>query len=393
MTLEMESPRIVFADGDRNSVQVRLQIGNLVVSKATIIPRLMRIGRSVVRVDGIGGVETHEQYRHKGYARRVLTEAVNKMKSGDAALSILWGIPNFYHRFGFVSAIPAHIMSLDASVEHETIPDGWIVRPFRWEDVDSLARLHNEFIRNSVGPQLRGDSPPYSPAWNQLREEARHECKVLIDESSTIVAYAWACSSDVWWTDFLPRQDKNSLMLAEVVAADELAADVILGVCVDWAKSKGLSRIDVATPPTGNVAAAGMLLGARFTIQYHRCQEIMIRCLDPYRLLTQMEPELEYRWLHCKDQLDKFSLGIFTDEGNVTVFLDRDGAHIFEGIHDELDGRVFMAQHELARLSLGAYPPSAILSRLDRKLEDKTAEVLERIFPFTGAFVCPPDSL
>ncbi len=393
MSLEMESPRIVFAEEERSSTQVRLQIGDLVVSKATIIPRIMRIGRSVVRVDGIGGVETHEQYRHKGYARRVLTEAVSKMKSGDAALSILWGIPNFYHRFGFVSAIPTHIMSLDASVEHDAIPDGWSVRPFKWEDIGSLARLHNEFIRNSVGPQLRGDSPPYSPAWNQLREGSRHECKVLLDDSNTIVAYAWACSSDVWWTDFLPRQDKNSLMLAEVVAADELAADVILGVCMDWARSKNLPRIDVAIPPTGNVAAAGMLLGARFTIQYHRCEEIMIRCLDPYRLLTQMEPELEYRWLYCKDQPDKFNLGIFTDEGNVTVSLGRDGVHIFEEVHDELDGKVFMAQHELARLSLGAYPPSVILSRLDPKPKGKIAEVLEKIFPFTGAFVCPPDSL
>src|SRR5262249_10763087 len=78
------------------STRVDLMDGERSVSRLWVIPLTIRIGAATVRMDGIGGVGTEEDCRHRGYSRRVLEATVDWMRRGDAALSMLYGIPNFY---------------------------------------------------------------------------------------------------------------------------------------------------------------------------------------------------------------------------------------------------------------------------------------------------------
>lgn len=64
----------------------------------------MRIGRSRVRTGGIGAVATHGDYRKHGLMDRTARESIEAMRRAGYDMTILFGIRNFYHRFGYVRA-------------------------------------------------------------------------------------------------------------------------------------------------------------------------------------------------------------------------------------------------------------------------------------------------
>ncbi len=53
-------------------------------------------------------MHTQQKHRLKGYARRLLSDTVEYVTRRGYAVSMLFGIPDFYHRFGFLPAIPEH---------------------------------------------------------------------------------------------------------------------------------------------------------------------------------------------------------------------------------------------------------------------------------------------
>ena len=57
--------RIVYRS-EEGGTSVVLEFGGADVSRAAVIPRLMRVGEAVVRVDGNGGTETEAGYRGRG---------------------------------------------------------------------------------------------------------------------------------------------------------------------------------------------------------------------------------------------------------------------------------------------------------------------------------------
>src|SRR5213083_2629485 len=113
MTIEASSePRLAFRQERDGSTRVDLMLEDRSVSWLWIVPFTIRIGRAAVRMDGIGGVNTREGCRRRGYSRRVLEATVERMRQGDAALSMLYGIPHFYPKFGYATAGPEHFVTL-----------------------------------------------------------------------------------------------------------------------------------------------------------------------------------------------------------------------------------------------------------------------------------------
>ena len=79
-----------------------------IVGHVRIQPNVFKLGDARLWVAGIGDVATHLAHRKKGIARALMNEAVEFMEKEEFDISILFGIPNFYHRFGFAPIIPPH---------------------------------------------------------------------------------------------------------------------------------------------------------------------------------------------------------------------------------------------------------------------------------------------
>ena len=82
------------------------------VGRAEINDLTMRLAGAWVRMGGIANVVVQSQHRGKGYASRLMREAVSYMEREGYAVSILFGIPDFYHRFGYVPVTPEYNVSV-----------------------------------------------------------------------------------------------------------------------------------------------------------------------------------------------------------------------------------------------------------------------------------------
>jgi GNAT superfamily N-acetyltransferase len=408
----------VFADGSRivivnhpsGTSDVVLQLHGRQISRVVIVPMLMRIGAAVVRMDGIGGVSTEEEFRNRGYSRRVMETAVQQMRQGDAALSTLFGIEDFYQKFGYESTGPEYTVVLplaDAATPTRSLPHGWRFRPLIADDMPAVMRLYHANTRRATGALVRhdaGDDPSETErlagvnpdarkiglrAWNrlqgvavELREDA---CRVLVDERGRIAAYAWFGAN--WWMGVRRRDLPGAFHVAEGMARDAEAADNLLAACRTWA---GEARSDcdsvaLAIPPEGPAAAyeGGQMLGV-----YTRGGNFMGRVLDVGRLLRQLLPELAARVRSARLPFQG-CLTFRTDEGEVAIVIREDDVLVGGGASGGLV--VELPQTALARLCLGGFEPADVLARLPNRPNAEVEAVLRVLFPRRMPHIYPMD--
>ncbi|MEI8196741.1 MAG: GNAT family N-acetyltransferase [Phycisphaerae bacterium] len=78
--------------------------GDKIVTHFGIWDHQIRIGSALLRIGGVGAVATHSDYRHRGYMEQTAQASIEAMHQLGYDFSILFGINNFYHRFGYTRA-------------------------------------------------------------------------------------------------------------------------------------------------------------------------------------------------------------------------------------------------------------------------------------------------
>lgn len=129
-------------------------VGNVLVTHFGVWDYQMRIGSARVRVGGIGAVATHEGHRKRGYMVQTGRESIEAQRSHGYDMTMLFGIRNFYHRFGYVRAWSdsSWVLGTDhlpeglPSVEPEEYSGGWD---------DEFAELYNVQNSNATGTAVR----------------------------------------------------------------------------------------------------------------------------------------------------------------------------------------------------------------------------------------------
>jgi GNAT acetyltransferase-like protein len=386
------------------------------ISRTVIIPMFMRIGDAVVRMDGIGGVETDEAFRNRGYMRKVMETCVEIMISGDGAISTLFGIQDFYPKFGYATAGPEPTVALplpENPSEISPIPSGWKFRPLIPGDMPAVMRIYHETTRRATGALRRheeADEPDWVKsfartslpatkigirAWDKMRRvfspDTKDSCKVLVDPAGEIVAYAWEGMVENWWMFVRRDEFPNSFHLAEAMAMSPMAADVLISACCSWAMEAkpGADRVDLAIPPEGYVASAAFYEGGIVLEVNVRRGDFMCRTLNPARLIEQMQPEFTARIQAsrvnvCGDIIFR------TDMGDVAMDVTDEGVDTHRGM-TSTDLTIEVPQDTLARLCLGAFETRDLLERLPNPPDRRTCDLMEVLFPRRHPHIYPLD--
>lgn len=363
------------------TTRVSLMLDGRAVSRALIIPLTIHIGTATVRMDGIGGVETEAEHRKRGYSRRVLESALRQMHEGDAVLSTLYGISDYYLKFGYLSVGPEHTIRLEETPPGYSLPQGWKTRALESRDLPDVRRIYELQTRQSVGAVARSEK---ARIWSELaHSEDRDAGRVVEDSEGNVVAYALR-GAQHWWMESWQRETPESFLLAEVFATGPVAADAVLYACRAWAAETGepSPTVEVAGPPEGPVPASAMLQGSQFTKRYTRAGEFMGRTLGPARLLAALKPELDVR-IRSSATTFAGTLCIKTDEGDVLLAISSDEIQVLDSgpVLDEHLLVVHLPQAELARLVFGGYPPKEVLARLPHPPDEAALDVISALFP------------
>jgi GNAT superfamily N-acetyltransferase len=408
-----DGSRIVTVNHPGGTSDLLLLLDGRQVSRVVIVPMLMRIGAAVVRMDGIGGVSTEEEFRNRGYSRRVMETAVEQMRRGDAALSTLFGIEDFYQKFGYETTGPEYTVVLplaEATAPTRSLPRGWRFRPLTPGDMPAVMRLYHANTRRATGALVRhdaGDDPSQTErladlnpdarkiglrAWNRLQgvavEPGDDACRVLVDQSGRIGAYAWFGAN--WWMGVRRRDLPGAFHIAEGMARDAEVADTLLVACRTWAEEAGSDGdgIALAIPPEGPVAMAAAYEGGQMLGVYTRGGNFMGRVLDLGRLLRLLQPELAARVRSARLPFQG-RLNFRTDEDEAAIVIRDDDVQV--------DGRasggvvVELPQTALARLCLGGFDPADVLARLPNRPNAEVEALLRVLFPRRMPHIYPMD--
>jgi hypothetical protein len=335
------------------------------------------------------------------------------MRRGDAALSTLFGIEDFYQKFGYETTGPEYTVVLplaEATAPTRSLPRGWRFRPLTPGDMPAVMRLYHANTRRATGALVRhdaGDDPSETErladlnpdarkiglrAWNRLQgiavEPGEDACRVLVDQSGRIGAYAWFGAN--WWMGVRRRDLPGAFHIAEGMARDAEVADTLLVACRTWAEEAGSDGdgIALAIPPEGPVAMAAAYEGGQMLGVYTRGGNFMGRVLDLGRLLRLLQPELAARVRSARLPFQG-RLNFRTDEDEAAIVIRDDDVQV--------DGRasgglvVELPQTALARLCLGGFDPADVLARLPNRPNAEVEAVLRALFPRRMPHIYPMD--
>ena len=159
------------------------------IAHIRICDRRMRLGAARVRVGGIGDVCTHPFHRKHGLMRRLFDHVLDFLREERYDLSILWGTPRFYDKFGFIVALSDGTMdkSRDQAARFEAVYRG---RRAKRADAPAVRRLFEADLALRDGAMERPNGLWFRRA---LREKT---LRVLEDDRGRLRAYYQAAAEN-----------------------------------------------------------------------------------------------------------------------------------------------------------------------------------------------------
>jgi len=114
----------------------------------------MRIGTARVRTGGVGAVATHGDYRKRGLMAGLMDAAIEAMRHSGYEMSLLFGIQDFYEKFGYVCAWASMTYVVDAA-DMPTERPGGRLQKFSLGARGDLDALYNRQYSRLTGTAVR----------------------------------------------------------------------------------------------------------------------------------------------------------------------------------------------------------------------------------------------
>ena len=220
---------------------------------------------------------------------------------------MLYGIRDFYPKFGYATAGPDWLALLTGLDRDNVLPSGWSVRPFAPGDIGAVQTLYAHATRLATGAAVRADD---CSVWERMLKppaDAKDDaCHVVLGPEGVIRGYVWRASWCWYVKHALEPEFPRALVIGEAMADGPVAADAVLAACRLLAResppARKIKEVLLACPTSDPISVAAMRQDARLVRSNAACGGSMARVLNVKRLLTALSPELEARLraAHCK---------------------------------------------------------------------------------------------
>ena len=311
-----------------------------IAAHAMLIPRAIQIGVSTLPASEIGVVGTLETYRGCGYASALIEHALARMTERGDALGLIFGIPNFYERWGFEYAVGLYLTSYESeiAVEQALSAGKWDmhhshhrrtaahlgmrgreveVRRFYSSDLTGVMALYQaESVRGHY--LIARDQPTWDWQLQFLADIGRYDPDdfLVAEVDGELRAYVRVVSrGQINW---FRENEAARFSIIESGGTDADATEALLGAVAQLAHDYGADRIGVFVHPESqmmrHVLAHGGLrrdfTGAGF-----------LRLHDLSALADLLKPALEDRRLNSRFAGRGFQLILSTGDSTAAVQL------------------------------------------------------------------------
>ncbi|HIE08873.1 MAG TPA: GNAT family N-acetyltransferase [Armatimonadetes bacterium] len=336
------------------------------ISRVVVLDLKMRIGRAVVRVAGVGGVWTHPDHRLKGYARRVMESALAYMAEEGFDISLLFGIPEFYNKFGYASVLPDCRVSVATSDAKRADPKGGFkIRSLTKADYDAVLSIYETNNYHRTGSIVRDRG-----RWKGFTKGTDYGAKPLsfvVESSEGVVGYA------------VYDDATNRLDVAEVGFKRPEAMPAILLHLAELAESRAVEVVNFYAPLDHPFVKFLRRFGCEARVVYPRDRAGMGRVVNLRGLFEKIRFELEHRLMEARPTGFKGTLVFETDIGKVPLRVEGRAVSIPSRARGGLPVR--MPQRRLIQLVMGFLGLDEIMLDPECEVPWEAMPVLRALFP------------
>ena len=347
--------------------QISLLLDGEPVSGMGVEKRQMYVGKAVISQGGIAGVWTAEAHRKKGYASRVMWDGVAWMEKQNYDMSILFGITDFYHRYGYAPVFAEQAVTIDTA-RLQTLKATYRSGKLKTSEVGAMRRVYGKYNGGRSGMAFRG--PKWTPWWRMPRmgegtTRRRGQVIVIRDQKDRLKGFV------------VFDAQAGRLMVSEVCGVDRDALVTLGAVIGRRAKREGAGQVRCCLPLDDPFLDVCMALGYSCSASYPFNGGAMGRIISLESLMQKMTGVFF-------DRMIASGLGwtgdviLKTDIGTVGLHIGRSSVSLTEPVKRP---QVYISQMALSQLAMGYRTAEDVAHDQGVSISKRMLPVMNALFP------------
>ena len=350
-----------------------LQLAGDEVGALWTVKLRLRIGSAKVRTGGIKNVNTAEKHRLKGYASRGMQAAFELMNNSGYDISILFGIPDFYHRFGYAAVFPESWLYVKTTDLLRAEARGATQNMKRKTDLPEMLRWYNRNNSERTGSVIRTKS------WRYRRPRSLGVIGAL-DARKRLVGYLRYLKE--------VRNEDDRLDVVELETRDSRVFDSLAAGVGRQARRRNASEVRFWLPPDHPFGAYCASLGCRWETHHSPNGNAMARIIRLEGFMRKLLPEFGRR-LDAAESSWKGSLTLSTDIG--AIGLEVNGRRVQLRSPEQRVSAIKIPQTALTQLVMGYRSAEEVAQDPQVRIPVRMVPVMAMLFPRGNPYMAYPD--
>lgn len=353
----------------REHVRIVLSAGEL-IGALRVNMETIRIGEARLRMGGLGFVTTAPHRRGSGVARALMLHTLRYLEEQRCHVAMLFGIPNFYQRFGFAATLAEYAIQAPVVTSLEAPCADYRTRPGKPGDIRAIQRIHAANDADTTCSIVRS-AAHISNQWDRWKS-----VQVVTNNQGKVLGY------------FVCRQEEEEIAVEETGTVDLGTCAAVLRACAKVGADACLPRLRFRLPPPHPMAHYLLLHKSLHEMRIMRDSGGMMAIVNLEETLESMIPEWE-------SLLAQHPARDWREE--VTLLIDRMPYRVraFRGAIDVAPvsgkNKVSLSRTDAVHLLTGYRHVEDILATQHRVLTPNARALIAVLFPKRTPFVWPLD--
>jgi len=281
-----------FHKGDLRVTEVK----GMIVSMMLIIRRPIRIGTAIVKGAVVAPVATHSEQQRKGYCSAVMKDAIDYMKKQNFDLTLLWGEPWLYPKYGYSPAMPYPRLVINPERCRKVETESYTLESFDEHCIKEVAAIYHNNTATRTCAEIRSQE-----LYEWKPRSLGVDFETIVNRIGEIIGYS----------AFTLQNLKENV--AEIGVLNDHACKAVFNRILQLAKERGIKEFFCVVPPDHPFSSFAFWKNGELRIT--RSGAGMIRVLNLFSLLKKMKEEFERRLAHSELHNLTSALNIVSEEG------------------------------------------------------------------------------
>ena len=291
-----------------------------IVSMMLIIRRPIRIGTAVVKGAMVAPVATRPEHQRKGYCSAVMRDAINYMKKQNFEMTLLWGHPWLYPKYGYSPSMPFSRLVINSERCRKVETEPYAFEPFDEHSIKDVTKIYHNNTATRTCAETRS---PELYEWKPRSPNIDFE--VIVNQNGEVVGYS---------VFTLQNPEEH---VPEIGVLNNLACGAVFNRILHLAREKRIKNFVCVIPPDHPFSSFASWKNAEQRVT--RSGAGMIRVLDLVSLFKKMKKEFERRLAHSEFHNLTSTLNIVSEEGAAQLEMTEGKVTVSTGV-TSIDGQL-----------------------------------------------------